>query len=79
MFRELGFLETSGNSVARRITMVDGPQKMSLSDSVRYREGLQEAEDFALFKRWALGAAPDELLARFNRPILPQDPQGLGL
>ncbi|MGN0037953.1 MAG: single-stranded-DNA-specific exonuclease RecJ [Coriobacteriales bacterium] len=79
VFRELGFLETSGSSVARRITMVEGPQKMSLTDSVRYREGLQETEGFALFKRWALGASPDELLARFNRPILPQDPQGLGL
>lgn len=74
VFRELGFLETSGKSVARRITMVSGPAKMSLTDSVRYREGIDEIDDFAAFKAWALEATPDELLARFNRPILPQDP-----
>ena len=74
MFRELGFLETSGKSVARRITMGSGPAKMSLTDSVRYREGIDEIDDFAAFKAWALEATPDELLARFNRPILPQDP-----
>ena len=71
VFRELGFLETSGKSVARHIRMVPGPAHMELSQSVRYREGLEEIADFKEFKSWALGAQPDELLARFNRPILP--------
>lgn len=77
VFRELGFLETSGKSVARRIVMVQQPPKMNLEDSVRYREGLEQVESFASFKAWALSAQSDELLARFNRPILPQDPQAL--
>lgn len=59
--------------------MTQAPQKMELTDSVRYREGLQEVDDFAAFKRWALGAPEHELLERFNRPILPQDPGSLGL
>lgn len=79
VFKELGFLQTSGASVARRIAMTQAPQKMELTDSVRYREGLQEVDDFAAFKRWALGAPEHELLERFNRPILPQDPGSLGL
>lgn len=77
VFKELGFLETSGRGAARRIKMVLGPQKMSLTDSVRYREGLDEVEDFAAFKAWALGAKPDELEARFQRPIVPQHPEEL--
>ena len=71
VFRELGFLETSGHGIARHITMVEGPAHMELADSTRYREGQEEQEGFAAFKRWALGADADELLARFNRPILP--------
>ena len=77
VFRELGFLETSGKSVARRITMVEGPRKMELEDSVRYREGLEQIEDFSAFKAWALSAKSEELLARFNSPILPQNPQAM--
>ncbi len=77
VFRELGFLETSGRGVARRISMVQGPSKMCLEDSVRYREGLDQIDEFSQFKAWALQAQGDELLARFNRPILPQDPQAL--
>ena len=71
MFRDLGFLETSGHSVARYIKMVDGPKRMELQDSVRYREGLEELEGFRGFKKWALSASAEELLERFNRPILP--------
>ncbi|MDD7203766.1 MAG: hypothetical protein PUH18_05410, partial [Coriobacteriaceae bacterium] len=77
VFRELGFLETKGKSVARRIRMVEGPQHMELSDSVRYREGQEERDDFASFKKWALGASEDDLLKRFNRPILPRHPEDL--
>ena len=77
VFRELGFLETKGKSVARRIRMVEGPRHMELSDSVRYREGQEERDDFASFKKWALGASEDDLLKRFNRPILPRHPEDL--
>lgn len=79
VFRELGFLETQGKSVARYIRMVEGPAHMELDDSVRYREGKQELGDFDAFKTWALSATADELLARFNRPILPAHPETLPL
>ena len=73
VFRELGFLETSGRGVARRIRMVPGPERMQLSASVRYREGLGQIENFEAFRQWALSAPAEELLARFNRPILPSE------
>ncbi len=71
VFRELGFLETSGRSVARYIRMVENPAHIDLQESVRYREGIEELEDFQAFRKWALGATDVELLERFNRPILP--------
>ena len=73
VFRELGFLQTSGHSIARYIRMQDNPSRMDLEDSVRYREGLEELQDFKLFRNWALSAEAQELLERFNRPILPED------
>ena len=71
VFRELGFLQTSGHSVARYIRMQENPSRMNLEDSVRYREGLEELQDFKAFKNWALSSEAQELLERFNRPILP--------
>lgn len=77
VFRELGFLETSGRGVSRHIAMVPGPSRMELEDSVRYVEGKEELAEFSEFKNWALSASADELLARFNRPILPEHPDEL--
>ena len=77
VFRELGFLETTGNGISRRIIMASHPQRMDLEQSVRYREGIEEQEEFAGFKQWALGADSDALLARFNRPIVPEHPDEL--
>jgi single-stranded-DNA-specific exonuclease len=71
VFRELGFVETSGASVARYIRLVPNPGKMDLEDSVRYREGLEELQNFDEFRVWALKANAHDLLDRFNRPILP--------
>jgi single-stranded-DNA-specific exonuclease len=71
IFRELGFLETSGHGSARRITMVDNPQRMDLNCSTRYLEGLRAKDAFADFRDWALMADPDAMLARINRPITP--------
>lgn len=76
VFRELGFLETSGASVARYITLVPDPGRMQLEDSVRYREGVEELDVFGAFKSWALKADSQQLLERFNRPILPDGPDG---
>lgn len=71
VFRELGFITGEGHGAYRRLTFVPTTEKVELESSVRYLEGKDEIEGFALFKQWALTSEPDVLLARFNRPILP--------
>lgn len=72
IFRELGFLETFGHGQGRSIRLVENPARAELESSVRYSEGLQESVEFATFRDWAFGASSEDLLARFNRPILPE-------
>jgi single-stranded-DNA-specific exonuclease len=71
IFRDLGLVTGEGHGVYRRLTLVPTQEKVDLESSVRYAEGLDEIEQFGQFRRWALDAGPDELLERFNRPILP--------
>ena len=71
VFRELGFLTTTGYGTARRIHMVASPERMELERSIRYLEGLKSRDEFFEFREWALTATPDEMLARVNRPIMP--------
>ena len=71
VFRELGFITGEGHGAYRRLTFVPTDQKVELDSSVRYVEGKDELEGFASFKQWALTSEPETLLARFNRPILP--------
>lgn len=71
IFRELGFLATTGFSTARRIEMVESPVRMDLDSSIRYLEGLKAREEFDAFSTWALTASADEMLAQINRPITP--------
>jgi single-stranded-DNA-specific exonuclease len=53
------------------ITINEPSQKVNLEDSIRYREGLDEADAFEDFSTWALNASASELLARLNAPLLP--------
>ena len=71
VFRELGFLETSGFGSARRISMVETPRRVDLEESIRYLEGLRSRDEFMAFRDWALAASPQEMLDRINRPITP--------
>ena len=71
MFRDLGFVTGEGHGAYRRLTFLPSAQKVDLESSARYAEGLDEISEFADFKAWALTADSDDLLARFNRPILP--------
>ena len=71
VFRDLGFVTGEGHGAFRRLTFTPPPGKIELESSVRYAEGLEEIAEFAEFKSWALTAEADDLLARFNRPILP--------
>lgn len=71
IFRELGFLQTSGYGTARRIQMIANPPRMDLETSTRYLEGLRSRDAFAEFRDWALQASEQDMLAQINRPITP--------
>ena len=71
VFRELGFLSTTGYGVARQITMVASPPRVDLDESIRFAEGQRSREEFSAFRDWALEAPADEMLASVNRPITP--------
>ncbi|MBK5210794.1 MAG: single-stranded-DNA-specific exonuclease RecJ [Coriobacteriia bacterium] len=71
VFRELGLVKTTGHSSARRIEVVPTDEKLDLNSSTRYSEGRDEIESFAQFKDWVTTAKDQELLERFNKPILP--------
>ncbi len=71
VFRDLGFVTGEGHGAYRRLTFVPGQAKVELESSARYAEGLDEIAEFAEFKAWSMTAESDELLARFNRPIVP--------
>ena len=71
VLRDLGFVTGEGHGAYRRLTFLPSAAKVDLESSARYAEGLDEIAEFADFKAWALTAESDDLLARFNRPILP--------
>jgi single-stranded-DNA-specific exonuclease len=71
VFKDLGFVIGEGHGAFRRLTFTPSAHKVELESSVRYAEGLEEIGEFSQFKAWALTAESDDLLARFNRPILP--------
>ena len=73
IFRDLGFVTGEGHGAYRRLTFVPSTSKVDLESSVRFAEGKDEIDEFAVFKAWALTAEPDDLLMRFNRPILPSE------
>jgi single-stranded-DNA-specific exonuclease len=72
VFRELGLVESEGAGSYRRLRLLPAPEeRLDLASSTRYAEGLAEQETFEEFRRWALEAPAEELLARFDSPILP--------
>ena len=71
IFREVGLAAGEGTGAYRRLSLLPVAGKLDLTTSVRYAEGLEEADEFAEFRSWVLAAGPDELLAAFDRPMLP--------
>jgi single-stranded-DNA-specific exonuclease len=71
IFREVGLVTGEGSGAYRRLALLPVDGKIDLTSSVRYSEGVEETDEFREFRTWVLGAAPDELLAAFDRPILP--------
>ena len=60
----------------RSVRLLDAGSKVELTDSVRYREGLDEREIFNAFRDWALKVPCETLQARLCRPILPESEGG---
>jgi single-stranded-DNA-specific exonuclease len=72
ILRDLGFVAGEGHGAYRRLTFTSSQQKVNLSSSVRYAEGADEIAEFQEFKAWVFSVGSNELLVRFNRPILPR-------
>lgn len=73
ILRELGLVGGEGYGTLRRLTIVPSTTKVELSSSLRYAEAQQEIDEFTQFKTWVMTSDEEELLARFNRPILPSN------
>ena len=77
VFRELGLIETRMSFVAGQacatVRVKENASKVELTDSVRYREGLGERENFDEFRDWALGSDCATVRLRISRPITPDD------
>ena len=82
VFEELGLVrlrDASTNGVARRQVHVCAfGGKVELTDSVRYREGLDESEAFARFTEWVMRTPASSLRERLIRPIVPKGVLGEG-
>lgn len=80
VFRELGLIEAHsegfGLQMKRSVHVAESANKVDLADSVRYREGLDEQRIFRSFRNWILDAAPQDIVMRVSRPILPEDLRG---
>ena len=79
VFRELGLVETEVSATQgehRLIRLIEAHgNKAELTDSVRYREGLDEIEIFRTFCHWVGSATAPVLQSRIIRPILPDESQ----
>jgi single-stranded-DNA-specific exonuclease len=73
IFRETGLVRGEGAGAYRRLALVPTEGKIDLTSSVRYEEGAEEVDEFREFREWVLKAPAEELLAAFDRPILPTE------
>lgn len=71
IFREVGLVTGEGAGAYRRLMLLPVEGKTDLTSSVRYAEGLEEADGFAAFRRWVLDSPAEVLRRAFDRPILP--------
>ncbi|WP_296012089.1 single-stranded-DNA-specific exonuclease RecJ [uncultured Adlercreutzia sp.] len=80
VFRELGLIETRTVYEAGRprlwVRVREGASKVELTDSVRYREGIDERTLFGGFCNWALGTDGPTLTVRLSHPIVPRGGAG---
>lgn len=77
VFGELGLIDAQTTYTMGRMTrtvrVCEGANRVELTDSVRYREGLDERRVFDDFCEWALRSDGSTLRVRISRPIVPED------
>lgn len=80
VFEELGLVRTYDPcgcaSHAHAVHVCMGASKVELTDSVLYREGMGDMEEFARFREWVMRSPADVLRGRIVRPMLSDEPQG---
>ena len=80
VFRELGLVETrtafGPEGPSRSIRVLQTASKVELTDSVRYREGLDEQAAFRAFCDWVLRCDAESLRGQVTHPILPSEEDG---
>ena len=76
VFRELGFIEAHRACFSREriwsVLVKPSASRADLLESVRFREGLGEIEEFDGFRAWALQSDASTLLEHITHPIVPQ-------
>ena len=73
VFRDLGLIQTEVRTDGRIVHVCEVSQKVDLTDSVRYREGLGEVDTFEKFRDWVLRSGADVLRERLIAPLLPDE------
>ncbi len=77
VFEELGLVRTRAASglgdAAHTIHVCMDPSKVELTDSVLYREGMGDLDEFARFREWVMRSPVESLLGRIVRPLLPNE------
>lgn len=72
---ELGLVERARDGAERRLYLRERPQnRLDLTSSIRYNEGMHERAAFEAFQVVARTAPAQDLLAMVNRPIVPVRP-----
>ncbi len=75
VFSELGLIEATRSfadgAESYLVRVVEDAKKVELTDSVRYREGLDEIEEFQQFRAWAMKCDIHGLTVRVTHPIAP--------
>lgn len=71
IFSELHLVQDELRSDVHTLLVARSPERVELSNSIRYLEGIRSKDSFAEFRTWALGSSADEMISRITRPITP--------
>jgi len=76
VFSDLGLIETQSfyadGKTSYLLRIREGAGRVELQQSVRYREGSSEIENFEMFRKWVMGCKVDHVQAQVCTPIYPQ-------